>query len=77
MIVFTVKGPVHKLYLRNLFIQEKLKLFFYKLQIAEPKLFINGRKAVAAGKRTASAAFIINDPVCKILCLLIGKGNSA
>ena len=77
MVMLAVKGPVYKFHLRHLVIQEKLQFLFHQLQITESQLFIHGRKTVAAGKRTASAAFIIYDAVLKFLQILIGKGNCA
>ncbi len=58
-------------------IQEKLQFFSYQIKTPETKPFVYRRQAVAAGKRTAPAAFIINDPVVKILQILIWKRNLA
>ena len=62
---FAVERPVYKFHLGDLIVQEELQLFFYQIQAAETHLFINGGHAIAAGKRTAPAALIVNDPVFK------------
>ena len=63
MVVAAVKSPVYKLYLWYFMFQENRELFFYKPQTPEPDSFIDGGKAVAAGIRATSAAFIIDDPL--------------
>ena len=59
MVMFTVKGTVYKLYLRNLIIYKKLQLFLYGLCISETQFLINGRKTVTAGERTSSAQALL------------------
>ena len=44
----------------------------YKRQ-PEAHLLLNRRKAIAAGKGTTPAGFIINDPVPQVLCALVRK----
>ena len=53
--------------------QEKSQFFPYQIQIPKPDGFIDGRQAVTAGKRAATAGFVINDPVFKILQIRITK----
>ena len=77
MVMFTVKGTVYKLYLRNLIVYKKLQLFLYCLCISETQFLINGRKTVTAGERTSSAAFIINDPVLKLRQIFVNERNTA
>ena len=73
MIVLAVKGTVHEFHLRNFIVDKKLQLFFHQLNIAKTELLIYRRKTVAAGKRTTSAALIINDPVLKLCKIFICK----
>ena len=75
MIMLAVKCTIYKFHLRDLIINKKLQLFFYKFNIAESKFLINRRKTVTAGKGAASAAFIINDSVFKLFKILICKRN--
>ena len=77
MIMFTVKGTVYKLYLRNFIIYKKLQLFLYCLCVSETQFLINGRKTVTAGEGAPSAAFIINDPVLKLGQIFLNEWNTA
>ena len=75
MAFFTVKSPVHKFNLGHLIFQKKIQFLFYQLQVPEPHRLVNRGQAVAAGKRAASAALIIEDSVFKLLQILIDKRN--
>ena len=77
MALTAVKGPVHKFHLRNPVFQKIIQFPLYQFQIPETDGFIHRRKTIAAGKRTAPAAFIINDSVFKALQPGIKKGNPA
>ena len=68
-----IEGPVHKFHLGNLLLQEKGQLFFHQRQAPEAHPFVNRGKTVAAGKRAASAAFIIYDPVLKFCHVSVDK----
>ena len=57
--------------------QEKSQFFPYQIQIPKPDGFIDGRQAVTAGKRAASAAFIIKNPVMEPFQILIHKRHFA
>ena len=73
VIFFAVEGTIYKFNLRYLLLQKEGKLLFYEIEISEPEPFINGRKAVAARERTATARLIINDAVLKFFQVCIGK----
>ena len=75
MVMFAVEGTVYKFDLWNFIVNKKLQLFFYKFNITEPELLIYGRKTVAAGKWTPSAAFIIDDTVFKLCKVAVCKRN--
>ena len=73
MLMITVKGSVNKFHLRNLVVEEKLQFLLYQRQISQAYPFVNRGQTVTAPKRTSSAGFIINDPIGKILHILIKK----
>ena len=75
MLMITVKGSVNKFHLRNLVVEEKLKFLLYQRQISQAYPFVNRGQTVTAPKRTSAAGFIINDPIGKILHILIKKRN--
>ena len=77
MTLAAVKGSVHKFHLRNPVFQKIIQLLLHQFQLAETDRFVHGRQTVAAGKRTAPAAFIINDSVFKALQPGIQEGNPA
>ena len=68
-----VKGPVHEFYLGDLPFQKEIQLLFHQRKAPEPHRLVDGGQAVAAGKGTAAAALIINDPVFKACHILIIK----
>ena len=73
-----VKGAVHKLDLRHLFVQEKLKLLLDQFHIPKTHRFVNGGQTIAAPVRAAAAGFVIDDAILKIgdlLSLFIKEGN--
>lgn len=76
VLMITVKGSVNKFHLRNLLIKEKLQLLLHQCQISQAYLFVNRGQTVTAPKRTSAAGFIINDPIGKILHILIKNGIS-
>ena len=61
--LFTVKGTVNKFHLGHLPLQEIIQFLHHQIQAPEPHRLIDGRQAVAAGIRTATAALIVDDPV--------------
>ena len=73
MIVPAIKGSVHKFHLWHFCINKKLQFPVYKRKTAKPQLLVYRRQAVTAGKRAATAGFVINDPVFKILQIRITK----
>ena len=73
VLMITVKGSVNKFHLRNLLIKEKLQLLLHQCQISQAYPFVNRGQTVTAPKRTSAAGFIINDPIGKILHILIKK----
>ena len=73
VLMITVEGSVNKFHLRNLLIKEKLQLLFHQCQISQTYPFVDGGQTVTAPKRTSAARFIVNDPICKILHILIKK----
>ena len=75
MLVIYIKRPVHKFDLGHLLIQKELQLRKHLLQTPKSQTLNYRRKTVAAGKRTAPAGFIINDPMGKQFHILIYKGN--
>ena len=75
MTFFAVEGPVHELDLGYPALQEKGKFFLNQIHSPETDRLIQRRKAVAAGKGAAPAAFIINDPMLHPFHILIGKGK--
>ena len=73
-----VKGAVHKLDLRHLFVQEKLKLLLDQFHIPKTHRFINGGQTIAAPVRAAAAGFVIDDAILKIgdsILLPVKEGN--
>ena len=73
MLMPAVKGTVHKFHLWHFCINKKLQFPVYKRKTAKPQLLVYRRQAVTAGKRAATAGFVINDPVFKILQIRITK----
>ena len=53
--------------------QKEIQLLFHQRKAPEPHRLVDGGQAVAAGKGTAAAALIINDPVFKACHILIIK----
>ena len=73
-----VKGTVHKLDLRYLFVQEKLKLLLDQFHIPKTHRFVNGGQTIAAPVRAAAAGFVIDDAILKIgdsILLPVKEGN--
>ena len=71
--MLTIKSSVYKLHLRHFMIDKKLQFPLHQFQIPKSETFINRRKAIAAGKWTAPAGFIINDLILKIFDVIIHK----
>ena len=75
MTLFAVERPVHEFHLGHAPFHEKQKLCLHQLQTPETHGFVDGGKAVAAGKRAAPAALIIYDSVLQPFKPPVGKGN--
>ena len=76
MFPVTVKGSVNKFDLGYLMVQEKLQFLPYHRKASQPNRFIDGGQTVAAAIGTASAGFVINDPVGEWLQVMIQKRQS-
>ena len=61
MIFIKVIGAVYKLYQFDIVIQKNLKLAAGSLKTLKANPLVHRRKTVRAGKRTASAGFVIID----------------
>ena len=70
-----IKGPVHKFHLGNPMFQKKCQFLFHTRKTSEAHPLVNRRKTITAGKRAASATFIIDDPVLKFCHIFIDKGK--
>ncbi len=77
MCMVPVKGSVYEFYLRYLCIQKKLQFFLYQSPVPQPHLFLQGRKTIAAAKRTSPAGLIIKNPVPERCQIPIEKRQSA
>ena len=63
----TVKGAVHKFHLGHLSLQKPVQLPLYQGNGPETQRLVHGGQTVGAGKRAASAALIVDDPMLQIL----------
>ena len=66
MVFLTVKSTVCKFNLRYFLFEKEIQLPTDTFDREEVHGFVDGRKTIAAGEGTASAAFIIDDTICKV-----------
>ena len=72
-----VKGPVYEFDLGHFLFDKKAEFFFYQLDITKPHFFIDRRKTITTGERTASGGFIINDLVFELFHIFITEWDRA
>ena len=77
--LFTVKGSVYEFYLGHFRLKEPLQFRQYQIQAAKTQFPINGRQTVGTGKRTSSAAFVVDNAVFQFFHIhkSIGKWDLA
>ena len=73
--LLTIKGTIDKLHLRHLLFQEKGQLLLHLLRGPEAQAPVNRGQTVAAGKGTAPAALIINNPVLEFRQIPVPERN--
>ena len=77
MCMTAVKGPVYEFDLGYFLFDKKAEFFFYQLDITKPHFFIDRRKTITTGERTASGGFIINDLVFELFHIFITEWDRA